>query len=75
MTTPSLDHLLEYRLTDLKRFAKYGIVIEAYNAIGVGPRSPETSATTLEDGKTLSMSISCKKIARDSHNLCHFQHV
>ena len=37
-------------LTNLKKFTRYSIVVQAYNALGQGPMSPEVVATTLEDG-------------------------
>ena len=38
-------------LMDLKKFRKYGIVIQAFNEKGPGPLSSEIVAQTLEDGK------------------------
>jgi hypothetical protein len=40
-------------LTDLKKYRKYGVVIQAFNEKGPGPMSPETVAQTLEDGEVL----------------------
>lgn len=39
----------ETSLTDLKKFTKYSIVVQAYNALGPGPTSNEVLALTLED--------------------------
>lgn len=39
----------EIILTNLKKFSKYGVVIEAYNRMGTGPPSKEVSASTMED--------------------------
>lgn len=38
------------QLTNLKKFTRYNIVVQAFNALGLGPMSSEVSATTLEDG-------------------------
>jgi hypothetical protein len=37
-------------LTDLKKYRKYGVVIQAFNEKGPGPMSSEIVAQTLEDG-------------------------
>ncbi|CAK9819274.1 Cell adhesion molecule Dscam2 [Anthophora plagiata] len=39
----------QYQLTNLKKFTKYSVVVQAYNALGQGPMTPEVVATTLED--------------------------
>lgn len=39
----------ETSITNLKKFTKYSIVAQAYNALGPGPTSEEVSALTLED--------------------------
>ena len=39
----------ETSLTDLKKFTKYSIVVQAYNALGPGPTSSEVLSVTLED--------------------------
>ncbi|XP_043471452.1 Down syndrome cell adhesion molecule-like protein Dscam2 isoform X5 [Leptopilina heterotoma] len=36
-------------LPGLKKFTRYSIVVQAFNALGPGPLSPEVVATTLED--------------------------
>lgn len=41
-----------YTLDNLKKFAQYGVVVQAFNRAGTGPSSTEINATTLEDGKT-----------------------
>ena len=41
----------EVVLTSLKKFSKYGVVIEAYNRMGRGPQSQEMEAFTKEDSK------------------------
>lgn len=38
-------------LSRLKKYRKYGVVVQAFNEKGPGPMSPEVMATTLEDGK------------------------
>lgn len=38
-------------LTDLKKYRKYGVVIQAFNEKGPGPMSAEIVAQTLEDGE------------------------
>lgn len=40
-----------YTLDNLKKFAQYGVVVQAFNRAGTGPSSTEINATTLEDGK------------------------
>ncbi|XP_076619182.1 cell adhesion molecule Dscam2 isoform X3 [Colletes latitarsis] len=39
----------QYQLTNLKKFTSYSVVVQAYNALGQGPMTPEVVATTLED--------------------------
>uniref|UniRef100_A0A674MX31 DS cell adhesion molecule like 1 n=1 Tax=Takifugu rubripes TaxID=31033 RepID=A0A674MX31_TAKRU len=38
-----------YTLDNLKKFAQYGVVVQAFNRAGTGPSSTEINATTLED--------------------------
>ncbi|EHB08765.1 Down syndrome cell adhesion molecule-like protein 1 [Heterocephalus glaber] len=38
-----------YTLDNLKKFAQYGVVVQAFNRAGTGPSSSEINATTLED--------------------------
>ncbi|XP_061072325.1 cell adhesion molecule DSCAML1 [Conger conger] len=38
-----------YTLDKLKKFAQYGVVVQAFNRAGTGPSSSEINATTLED--------------------------
>ena len=40
-----------YTLDNLKKFAQYGVVVQAFNRAGTGPSSTEINATTLEDGR------------------------
>ena len=54
-----------YTLDNLKKFAQYGVVVQAFNRAGTGPSSSEINATTLEDGK-------CTKISRQSLLRLHF---
>lgn len=42
-----------YTLDNLKKFAQYGVVVQAFNRAGTGPSSSEINATTLEDGKDM----------------------
>ena len=42
------------QLTNLKKYTRYSIVVQAYNALGEGPLSQEVVATTLEDGELFS---------------------
>lgn len=44
-----------YTLDNLKKFAQYGVVVQAFNRAGTGPSSSEINATTLEDGKAPSL--------------------
>ncbi|KZC04295.1 Down syndrome cell adhesion molecule-like protein Dscam2, partial [Dufourea novaeangliae] len=39
----------QYQLTNLKKYTRYSVVVQAYNALGQGPMTPEVVATTLED--------------------------
>lgn len=41
----------ELILTDLLKFQKYSIVIQAFNEVGNGPLSDPTTVQTMEDGK------------------------
>ncbi|XP_038635043.1 Down syndrome cell adhesion molecule-like protein 1 homolog [Scyliorhinus canicula] len=38
-----------YTLDNLKKYAQYGVVVQAFNRAGTGPSSSEINATTLED--------------------------
>ncbi|KAJ6653158.1 hypothetical protein lerEdw1_010031 [Lerista edwardsae] len=38
-----------YTLDHLRKFAQYGVVVQAFNRAGTGPSSSEINATTLED--------------------------
>ncbi|XP_072011809.1 cell adhesion molecule DSCAML1 isoform X2 [Engystomops pustulosus] len=38
-----------YTLDNMKKFAQYGVVVQAFNRAGTGPSSTEINATTLED--------------------------
>lgn len=40
-----------YTLDNMKKYAQYGVVVQAFNRAGTGPSSTEINATTLEDGK------------------------
>ncbi|XP_021939407.1 Down syndrome cell adhesion molecule-like protein Dscam2 isoform X3 [Zootermopsis nevadensis] len=44
-----LDGKGQLRLDGLKKYCKYGIVVQAFNGRGSGPMSPEVVAQTLED--------------------------
>lgn len=46
-----LDGKGHFRLDGLKKYCKYGLVVQAFNGRGSGPMSPEVVAQTLEDGK------------------------
>lgn len=41
----------ELLLTGLQRFARYNVVVQAFNQVGPGPLSEPASAQTMEDGK------------------------
>ena len=45
------------QLTNLKKYTRYSIVVQAYNALGPGPMTPEIVATTLEDGESFNTRI------------------
>lgn len=50
-----------YTLDNLKKFAQYGVVVQAFNRAGTGPSSTEINATTLEDGrKARRKEVDCK---------------
>jgi hypothetical protein len=44
-------------LDGLKKYCKYGLVVQAFNGRGSGPMSSEVVAQTLEDGKLPSLFI------------------
>ena len=48
---------LEAVLTNLKKFTRYRIVVQAYNRIGAGPRNEDLIISTAEDGKVAHDSI------------------
>ncbi|XP_018307185.1 Down syndrome cell adhesion molecule-like protein Dscam2 isoform X2 [Mycetomoellerius zeteki] len=39
----------QHHLTNLKRFTRYSVVVQAFNALGPGPMTQEVVASTLED--------------------------
>ncbi|XP_011345914.1 Down syndrome cell adhesion molecule-like protein Dscam2 isoform X3 [Ooceraea biroi] len=39
----------QHHLTNLKKFTRYSVVVQAFNALGPGPMSQEVVASTLED--------------------------
>jgi hypothetical protein len=41
----------QFNLDGLKKYCKYGLVVQAFNARGSGPMSSEVIAQTLEDGQ------------------------
>lgn len=41
----------QHHLTNLKKYTRYSVVVQAFNALGPGPMTQEVQATTLEDGK------------------------
>jgi len=41
----------QHHLTNLKKFTRYSVVVQAFNALGPGPMTQEVVASTLEDGK------------------------
>lgn len=43
----------EYLLTDLAKFTRYAIVVQAVNQVGPGPLSEPVTAQTLEDGEEI----------------------
>lgn len=42
---------LQNTLSGLRKFTEYSILVQAYNRAGAGPRSPEVTASTDEDGE------------------------
>lgn len=42
----------ELLLSGLHKFARYNVVVQAFNQVGPGPLSEPASAQTMEDGKT-----------------------
>lgn len=63
----------QYQLTNLKKFTRYSVVVQAYNVLGQGPMTPEVVATTLEDGKEerLEFFSSLKIFPLDKSNILH----
>lgn len=49
-----------YTLDNLKKFAQYGVVVQAFNRAGTGPSSTEINATTLEDGESTRGDVNTK---------------
>lgn len=41
------------QLTSLRKYTRYSIVVQAYNALGPGPMTPEVVSQTLEDGESI----------------------
>lgn len=58
-----------YTLDNLKKFAQYGVVVQAFNRAGTGPSSTEINATTLEDGRSAWMEIWDKVAGWKKRNL------
>lgn len=58
-----------YTLDNLKKFAQYGVVVQAFNRAGTGPSSTEINATTLEDGRSPSREIWDKMAGWKNRNL------
>lgn len=54
----------ELMLTNLMKYTRYTIVIQAFNQVGSGPQSEPTTAQTLEDG-LLSLSICLKSFSKE----------
>ncbi|NXK21580.1 DSCL1 protein, partial [Arenaria interpres] len=46
-----------YTLDNLKKFAQYGVVVQAFNRAGTGPSSSEINATTLEEPKAVPVPV------------------
>lgn len=53
-----------YTLDNLKKFAQYGVVVQAFNRAGTGPSSSEINATTLEDGKSHNYKHMCRTVCK-----------
>lgn len=51
-----------YTLDNLKKFAQYGVVVQAFNRAGTGPSSTEINATTLEDGESTRGDVKTKQV-------------
>lgn len=49
-----------YTLDNLRKFAQYGVVVQAFNRAGTGPSSSEINATTLEDGEGARRAGGCR---------------
>lgn len=41
----------EFILSDLIKFKRYAITVQAFNEVGNGPSSEPTTAQTMEDGR------------------------
>ena len=71
-------------LTDLKKYRKYGVVIQAFNEKGPGPMSSEIVAQTLEDGTFFKKPLVFNPLNAELNPICyllallgahHFLHV
>ncbi|XP_054281240.1 cell adhesion molecule Dscam2-like [Macrosteles quadrilineatus] len=57
----------EVRLTRLRKFCKYAIIVQAYNKRGAGPQSTEVIAQTLEDvPEAAPRQVSCEPTSPES---------
>lgn len=58
-TSPYMYHTIpvtetgsqEHTVTNLDKFTRYNVVVQAFNRRGAGPRTEQFTVTTLEDGK------------------------
>ena len=49
-------------LTNLKKYTRYRVVIQAYNRIGAGPRNQDLIVSTAEDGNVILYFITHKML-------------
>ncbi|GAB6027495.1 Down syndrome cell adhesion molecule-like protein 1 [Chamberlinius hualienensis] len=63
----SEDEELQMAIHDLKKFTKYGVIVQAFNHLGSGPKSDEVVARTLEDAPSKSPeNIRCSPLTSQS---------
>jgi len=55
----------ELLLSGLAKFARYNVVVQAFNQVGPGPLSEPTGAQTMEDGNTLLLTYLERLITMD----------
>ena len=57
-------------LTNLKKYTRYWVVIQAYNRIGAGPRNQDLIVSTAEDGNVILYFITHKMLLQKEIKNC-----